>query len=97
MKRLTALQSQVMDFCKKEIDKAREINVDIKKVKKKDYARAKEVLDAQNGIVFAPGGNCTIKTLRILESYGLIEVIEDNFGIGTGCGAFPSKVKILNY
>ena len=56
-----------------------------------------KILDAQNGIVYTQGGNCTIRTLRALEKYGLIEVLEDNSGIGICGGAFPSKIKVLNY
>ena len=39
----------------------------------------------------------TVRTLRKLENIGLIKILEDNSGIGTGFGAFPSKVKVLNY
>lgn len=34
---------------------------------------------------------------ELLEAKGLLEIIEDQSGVGTGFGAFPSKVKILNY
>ena len=71
--------------------------MDISKVKKKDSVASKRILDAQSGIVYAPGGKCTIRTLKSLEERGLIEILEDNSGIGTGFGAFPSKIKILNY
>ena len=97
MKKLTLVQLATMEFCKKQIDEARKENIDINNVKKKEYLRAKQILDAQNGIVYTPGGNCTIRTLKALEKYGLLEVLEDNSGIGTGGGAFPSKVKILDY
>lgn len=86
-----------MEFCKRQIDEARKQNIDLIKVKKKDYANAKKIWDAQNGIVYTQGGNCTIRTMRALEKYGLIEVLKDNSGIGIRGGAFPSKVKILNY
>lgn len=52
---------------------------------------------AQNGIVYTQRGNCTIRTLRALEKKGLIEILEDNSGIGTSLGACPSKIKVLNY
>lgn len=79
------------------IAKAREEKIDIKKVKKKERSVAQKIIDAQNGIVYTQGGNCTIRTLRKLEELGLIEVLEDNSGIGTGGGAFPTKVRVLNY
>ena len=97
MKKLTPVQIETMEFCKRQIDEARNQNIDLTKVKKKDYASAKRILDAQNGIVYTQGGNCTIRTLRVLEKYGLIEILEDNSGIGICGGAFPSKIKILNY
>ena len=56
-----------------------------------------EIADAQKGIVYTPGGKVTIRTLRKLEHMGLIEILEDNSGVGTGFGAFPSKVRVLNY
>ena len=87
----------LMKFCKEQIDKAREEKIDIKKVKKKERSVAQKIIDAQNGIVYTQGGNCTIRTLRKLEELGLIEVLEDNSGIGTGGGAFPTKVRVLNY
>lgn len=95
--KLTKVQEETMDYCKSKIDEARKQVVDLKKVKKRDMLHAKEILDAQNGIVYTQGGNCTIRTLRKLESLGLLEVLQDNSGIGTSGGAFPSKVKILNY
>lgn len=98
MNKLTAVQTETMEFCRRKIDEARKQQViDISKVKKKDYRAAKELLDAQNGIVYTQGGNCTIRTLKKLEELGLIEVLEDNSGIGTSTGAFPSKIKVLNY
>lgn len=97
MNKLTAVQTETMEFCRKKIDEARKQVIDISKVKKKDYRAAKELLDAQNGIVYTQGGNCSIRTLKKLEKLGLIEVLEDNSGIGTSTGAFPSKIKVLNY
>lgn len=97
MNKLTSVQAETLAFCRKQIDEARKQVIDITKVKKKDYADAKKVLDAQSGIVYTQGGNCSICTLRKLEKIGLIKVIEDNSGIGTGAGAFPSKVQVLNY
>ena len=97
MKTLSSIQLETMDFCKKQIDEARKQKVDLSKVKKKDLRAAKEIIDAQNGIVYTQGGNCTIRTLKALEKYGYIEILEDNSGIGTGGGAFPSKIKVLNY
>ncbi len=97
MKKLTPVQIETLEFCKKQIDEARNINLDVKKTKKKDSSANKEILDAQNGIVYTQGGNCTIRTLKALEERGLIEILEDNSGIGTGFGAFPTKIKILNY
>lgn len=95
--KLTPVQKETIEFCKHQIDEARKQVIDIKKVKKRDLMQVNQILDAQNGIVYTPGGKCTIKTLRKLEELGLLEIIEDNSGIGTGFGAFPSKVKILNY
>ena len=97
MKKLTPVQEETMKFCKEQIDKARGEKIDIKKVKKKERSVAQKIIDAQNGIVYTQGGNCTIRTLRKLEELGLIEVLEDNSGIGTGGGAFPTKVRVLNY
>jgi peptidase E len=97
MKKLTPVQIETLEFCKKQIDEARNISLDISKAKKKDSAANKKILDAQNGIVYTQGGNCTIRTLKALEERGLIEILEDNSGIGTGFGAFPTKIKILNY
>lgn len=97
MKKLTKLQIETLEFCKKQIDEARAQEIDITKVKKKDYVAKKKILDAQNGIVYTQGGNCTTRTLKALEERGLIEILEDNSGIGIGFGAFPSKIKILNY
>ena len=97
MKKLTPLQVETMEFLKAQIDEAREQHIDLKKTKKRDMGRAQEIIDAQNGIVYSQGGNCTIRTLRALEKRGLIEVLLDNSGIGTSLGAFPSKVKVLNY
>lgn len=97
MARLTPLQKETMDSLKAQIDEARKQTVDLKKVKKRDYANAVKIIDAQNGIVYTTGGNVTSRTLKKLEREGLIKVIEDNSGIGTGFGAFPSKVQVLNY
>ena len=97
MSKLSRLQMETMEYCKQQIDAARRQNLDMDKMKGKDYIEAKRILDAQNGIVYTQGGNCTIRTLRKLEELGLIEILEDNSGIGMGCGAFPSKVKVLNY
>ena len=97
MKKLTPIQKETMDYCKKQIDDARRQVIDITKVKKRDYASTKKILDAQNGIVYTQGGKCTIRTLKVLERYGLIEILLDNSGIGTSQGAFPSMVKVLNY
>ena len=97
MKKLTPLQIETMNFCKKQIDEARKQHIDLTKINKRDYVAAKRTLDAQNAIVYTQGGKCTIRTLRALEKYGLIEILEDNSGIGICGGAFPSKIKVLNY
>ncbi len=97
MKKLTPVQEETMQYCKKQIDEARLQKIDLKKVKKREMRQAERILDAQSGIVYTQGGNCTIRTLRALEERGLLEVLEDNSGIGTSGGAFPSKVRILNY
>lgn len=97
MKKLTPIQMETLEFCKKQIDEARRQDIDISKVKKRDLTATNKILDAQNGIVYTQGGNCTIRTLKALENRGLLEILEDNTGIGTSLGAFPSKVKILNY
>lgn len=88
MYKLTPIQAETMEFCKKQIDEAR---------KKAEIKVDQKTLDARNGIVYTQGGNCTIRTLKKLEQLGLIEILEDNSGIGMGFGAFPSKVKVLNY
>lgn len=95
--RLSKVQQETIDFCKVQIDEARKQFIDIKKVKKSELGQAMRIIDAQNGIVYTQGGNCNIKTLKKLEELGILEILEDNSGIGTGFGAFPSKVKILNY
>ena len=97
MKKLTPLQEETMEYCKRQIDEARKQYIDLKKVKKRDYQAAVSTIEDQNGMVYTQGGDCTLRTLRSLEKMGLIEVIEDNSGIGTGVGAFPSKIKVLNY
>ena len=97
MKKLTPLQEETMEFCKKKIDEARAQVIDLKKVKKSDMYSVQRILDAQEGVVYTQGGDCTSRTLKALEARGLIEIIEDQSGVGTGFGAFPSKVKILNY
>lgn len=80
------------------IDEARRQSIDISKIKReKDYLHANCIVEAQNGIVYSPPGRCTIRTLKALERQGLIEIIQDNSGIGTGFGAFPSKIRVLNY
>ena len=90
-------QRETVEDCKSQIDEARKITRDIKKVKKRELRQAQRIIDAQNGIVYTQGCNCTIRTLKKLEAEGLIVILEDNSGIGTGFGAFPSKVKVLNY
>ncbi len=97
MTKLTKVQKETMDFCIAQIDEARKYRIKIAKIKKREQATAKRIIDAQNAIVYTQGGNCTIRTLNALEQLGLLEILEDNSGIGTGGGAFPSKVKILNY
>jgi hypothetical protein len=97
MKKLTKLQLETMEFCTKQIDEARKQNIDISKVKKREYESVQRTIEAQNGIVYTPCGRCTIRTLKALEEQGLIEILEDNSGIGTCFGAFPSKIKVLNY
>ena len=86
-----------MDFCKEQIDRARLQSVDLKKTKKREVVEVQRIIDAQNGIVYTQGGNCTIRSLKKLEDIGLLKILEDNSGCGMGFGAFPSKVKILNY
>lgn len=93
IKKLSPVQQETMDFCKEQIDDARKQIIDIYKGDK----HTKEIIERQNGIVYTQGGNCTIRTLKALERMGLIEILEDNSGIGTSIGAFPSKIKILNY
>lgn len=97
MAKLTPLQKETIEYLKTQIDAARQQSIDIKNVNKRDSITVSKILDAQSGIVYTPGGNVTIRTLRKLENMGLIEILEDNSGIGTGFGAFPSKVKVLNY
>ena len=95
--RLSKVQQETIDFCKEQIDEARKQTIDLKKIKKRELDQAMKIIDAQNGIVYTQGGSCTIRTLKELEALGSLEILEGNSGIGTGFGAFPSKVKILNY
>lgn len=88
MAKLTPLQKETIAFLKMQIDEARK--------HPKDSKCPQKIIDAQKGIVYTQGGNVTIRTLKKLEEIGLIEM-EDNSGIGTGFGAFPSKVRLLNY
>ena len=88
MKKLTPLQAETMEFCQAQVDEARRRGAEV---------TDRRILDAQKGIVYTQGGLCTIRTLRVLERYGLLEVLEDNSGIGTSHGAFPSKVRLLRY
>jgi hypothetical protein len=97
MKKLTPLQIETLKYCINQIDEARRQSVDISKTRKVDRLHNQRILDAQNGIVLSPGGRCTIRTLKALEQQGLIEIIQDNSGIGMGAGAFPSIIKVLNY
>lgn len=97
MYKLTPLQKETMEFLKAQIDEARSHSINFENIKKEDYANTQKILEAQKGIVYTPGGNVTVRTLRKLEDIGLIKILEDNSGIGTGFGAFPSKVKVLNY
>ena len=86
MAKLTPLQKETIAFLKMQIDEARK--------HPKDSKCPQKIIDAQKGIVYTQGGNVTLKKL---EEIGLIEILEDNSGIGTGFGAFPSKVRLLNY
>lgn len=88
MAKLTPLQKETIAFLKMQIDEARK--------HPKDSKCPPKIIDAQKGIVYTQGGNVTIRTLKKLEEIGLIEILEDNSGIGTGFGAFPSKVRLLN-
>ncbi len=90
--KLTKQQRAALDYCKNEIDKARA--TDLSAFGKKDAFKRKTIEDAQQGIVLSPA---SIITLRNLEAKGLIEIVTDNSGIGTGMGAFPSVVRVLNY
>lgn len=97
MKKLTKFQEEVMEYCQKQIDDARKQVFDISNVDGRNRSIYQTLLDKQNGIVFI-GGKYSIRTLRALESRGLIEILEDNSGIGMGgLGAFLSKIRILNY
>ena len=95
--RLSKVQQETIDFCKAQIDEARKQVIDLKKIKKSELCQSMKIIDAQNGIVYTQGGNCSIRTLKKLEELGILEILEDNSGLGTGFGAFPSKVRILNY
>ena len=97
MYKLTPLQKETMAFLKAQIDEARSHSINFENMGKENYANAQKILEAQKGIVYTPGGNVTVRTLRKLENIGLMEILEDNSGIGGGFGAFPSKVKVLNY
>lgn len=97
MYKLIPLQKETMAFLKAQIDQARSHSINFENVGKENYENAQKILEAQKGIVYTPGGNVTVRTLRKLENIGLIKILEDNSGIGTGFGAFPSKVKVLNY
>ena len=96
MKKLTRVHKETMDFCIRQIEEARRQTLDMSKANKGGPV-AQSIIDARNGIVYTQGGNCTIRTLRALEKKGLIEVLEDNSGIGTAAGAFPSKIKVIGF
>jgi len=93
MKKITPLQEATMAFLKDQIEDAKRC------VKKSptDKNQSLRVEEALHGIVYSQGGNCTIRTLKALEKKGLIIILEDNSGIGTSLGAFPSKVKVIGY
>ena len=98
MLKLTKLQAETMEYCKKQIDEARKLTEDDLKKRKKDKQDISKIIDAQNGIVYTQGGDCTSRTLRALDKKGLLTILLDNSGIGMGGGgAFPSKVQILDY
>ena len=97
MYKLTPLQKETMEFLKAQIEEARLHSINFENVKKEDYVNTQKILEAQKGIVETAGGNVTVRTLRELENIGRIKILEDNSGIGAGFGAFPSKVKVLNY
>ena len=87
---LTKAQQKALDYCKTEIARARMI--DLSTISKKELAKAQRIIDAQNGIVLCPA---SIIALRNLEEKGYIKIITDNSGIGTGGGAFPSVVQVI--
>ena len=82
MYKLTPLQKETMAFLKAQIDEARSHSINFENMGKEDYANAQKILEAQKGIVYTPGGNVTVRTLRKLENVGLIKILEDNSGIG---------------
>ena len=47
MKKLTPLQEETMEYCKRQIDEARKQHIDLKKVKKRDYQAAVSTIEAQ--------------------------------------------------
>ena len=97
MKKLTKFQEEMMEICYNQIDEARRQVFDISKVDGRNRSSYQTLLDKQHGIIYI-GGKYTIRTLRALQSKGLIEILEDNSGIGMGeLGAFPSKIQVLNY
>ncbi len=91
MAKLSTVQKETMEFCIKQVQEARRC---IREGKVND-SQTFNINEAAQGIVYTQGGNCTIRTLRSLEKKGFLEVLEDNSGIGTAAGAFPSKVKVL--
>lgn len=93
MGKLTPLQEETMEFLKDQIKDAKRC-IKEGSIGKNQSLRLEEAI---HGIVYTQGGNCNIRTLKALEKKGLIIVLEDNSGIGTSLGAFPSKVKVLGY
>ena len=81
MLKLTKLQAETMEYCKKQIDEARKLTEDDLKKRKKDKQDISKIIDAQNGIVYTQGGDCTSRTLRALEKKGLLTILLDNSGV----------------
>ncbi|SFQ35742.1 hypothetical protein SAMN02910358_01735 [Lachnospiraceae bacterium XBB1006] len=95
--RLSKVQVETIEYCKRQIDEARGYDeIALKKISLQSQ-HYKQIQDAKEGIVYTQGGNCTSRTLKALEKQGLLKILEDNSGIGCGAGAFPSKVQLLNY
>lgn len=101
MKKLSNAQQKVMDKAYKDIDEARTMEFETWFEKQMSWCqpdhrekyreRYMKICEEQkNGIVLT---TCNSRTLKKLEEYGLIEIIEDSNGQAFGIDV----IKVLNY